>query len=195
MTLNTNLRKHLILIWENRIDTEGIVLYPAFVFHDVVYAMLLFSSIRDISYCSLSLQPGKVGAIFASIPLPIIAALNCVLFGYVCKFSLINCLCRALLIINLTRICNLGYAASAGLGFLQFCNLNSFRTKFVLGSSFFLGLSIPQYFIENFHVKHQHGWVRGLNRNQSMKFNSQWRGSQDSLFKLEFPMCLDYDQI
>lgn len=139
---------------------------PGFVVHDVVYAVLLFSSISDISYYTLSLQPGKVGAIFASIPLPIIAALNCVLLGYVCKFYLSNCLSRALLVMNLTRVCNLGYAASAGLGFLQFCNLNSFRTKFVLGSSFFLGLSIPQYFIEIFHVKHQHGWVRGLNRNQ-----------------------------
>ncbi|WVZ19789.1 hypothetical protein V8G54_007111 [Vigna mungo] len=124
--------------------------------------VLLFSSISDISYCTLSLQPGKVGAIFASIPLPIIAALNCVLLGYVCKFSLTNCLCRALLVMNLTRVYNLGYAASAGLGFLQFCNLNSFRTKFVLGSSFFLGLSIPQYFIEIFHVKHQHGWFNDM---------------------------------
>ncbi|ESW08763.1 hypothetical protein PHAVU_009G072500 [Phaseolus vulgaris] len=40
----------------------------------------------------------------------------------------------------------------------MFFNLNSFRTKFVLGSSFFLGLSIPQSFIEIFHVKHQHSW-------------------------------------
>lgn len=36
--------------------------------------------------------------------------------------------------------------ASAGLGLLQFCNLNSFRTKFILGFSFFMGLSVPQYF-------------------------------------------------
>ncbi|KAM0968263.1 hypothetical protein ACFX2A_016937 [Malus domestica] len=64
---------------------------------------------------------GKFGALFASIPTPIIAALSCVLFGYV---------------------------ASAGLGFLQFCNLNSFRTKFVLGFSFFMGISVPQYFRE-----------------------------------------------
>lgn len=35
-----------------------------------------------------------------------------------------------------------------GLSYLQFCNLNSFRTKFVLGFSIFLGLSIPQYFNE-----------------------------------------------
>ncbi|XWS54670.1 hypothetical protein CRYUN_Cryun10bG0108400 [Craigia yunnanensis] len=64
---------------------------------------------------------GKFGAVLASIPLPIMAALYCVLFAYV---------------------------ASAGLSLLQFCNLNSFRTKFILGFSLFMGLSIPQYFNE-----------------------------------------------
>ncbi|XVF69347.1 hypothetical protein PTKIN_Ptkin11bG0073500 [Pterospermum kingtungense] len=66
----------------------------------------------------------KFGAFFASIPLPIVAALYCVLFGFV---------------------------SSAGLSFLQFCNLNSFKTKFILGFSFFLGLSVPQYFREYYH--------------------------------------------
>ncbi|GAB4853419.1 N alpha-acetyl-transferase [Ancistrocladus abbreviatus] len=61
---------------------------------------------------------GKFGAVLASIPLPIFAAVYCVLFAYV---------------------------ASAGLGILQFCNMNSFRTKFILGLSLFLGLSVPQY--------------------------------------------------
>ncbi|KAJ8559875.1 hypothetical protein K7X08_003933 [Anisodus acutangulus] len=37
---------------------------------------------------------------------------------------------------------------AGGLGFLQFCNLNSFRTKFILGFSVYLGLSILQYFNE-----------------------------------------------
>ncbi|KAJ4716132.1 Nucleobase-ascorbate transporter [Melia azedarach] len=64
---------------------------------------------------------GKFGAVLASIPLPIVAALYCVLFAYV---------------------------ASAGLSFLQFCNLNSFRTKFIIGFSLFMGLSVPQYFNE-----------------------------------------------
>nr|GMD16990.1 nucleobase-ascorbate transporter 7-like [Ipomoea batatas] len=64
---------------------------------------------------------GKFGAVFASIPAPIIAALYCLFFAYV---------------------------GSAGLSFLQFCNLNSFRTKFILGFSVFMGLSIPQYFNE-----------------------------------------------
>ncbi|KAJ0973681.1 hypothetical protein J5N97_015646 [Dioscorea zingiberensis] len=64
---------------------------------------------------------GKFGALFASIPFPIVAALYCVLFAY---------------------------TASAGLGFLQFCNLNSMRTKFILGFSLFMGLSVAQYFRE-----------------------------------------------
>ncbi|KAJ8640762.1 hypothetical protein MRB53_017456 [Persea americana] len=68
---------------------------------------------------------GKFGAVFASIPLPIVAALYCIFFVYV---------------------------ASAGLGYLQFCNLNSFRTKFILGFSFFMGLSVPQYFNEHASV-------------------------------------------
>ncbi|XP_038983844.1 nucleobase-ascorbate transporter 6-like isoform X1 [Phoenix dactylifera] len=64
---------------------------------------------------------GKFGAVFASIPGPIIAALYCIFFAYV---------------------------GAAGLSFLQFCNLNSFRTKFILGFSVFMGLSVPQYFNE-----------------------------------------------
>ncbi|TYH19060.1 hypothetical protein ES288_A05G322600v1 [Gossypium darwinii] len=66
----------------------------------------------------------KFGAFFASVPLPIVAAIYCVLFSFV---------------------------SSAGLSFLQFCNLNSFKTKFILGFSFFMGLSVPQYFREYFH--------------------------------------------
>ncbi|XP_060175974.1 nucleobase-ascorbate transporter 4-like isoform X1 [Lycium barbarum] len=62
---------------------------------------------------------GKFGAVLASIPLPIIGALYCVFFALM---------------------------SSAGLGLLQFCNLNSFRTKFILGLSIYLGLSVPQYF-------------------------------------------------
>ncbi|KAL8153292.1 hypothetical protein V2J09_011052 [Rumex salicifolius] len=64
---------------------------------------------------------GKFGAVLASIPLSIFAAIYCVLFAYV---------------------------ASSGLGLLQLCNLNSFRTKFIMGFALFMGLSIPQYFNE-----------------------------------------------
>ncbi|CAI9104255.1 OLC1v1002890C1 [Oldenlandia corymbosa var. corymbosa] len=62
---------------------------------------------------------GKFGAVLASIPLPIVGALYCVLFALM---------------------------STAGLGLLQFCNINSFRTKFILGFSIFMGLSVPQYF-------------------------------------------------
>ncbi|KAF7127216.1 hypothetical protein RHSIM_Rhsim11G0145800 [Rhododendron simsii] len=62
---------------------------------------------------------GKFGAILASIPLPIFAALQCILFAY---------------------------ETSAGLDLLQFCNLNNLRTMFIVGFSIFMGLSVPQYF-------------------------------------------------
>ncbi|KAL7091612.1 hypothetical protein ACP275_12G116400 [Erythranthe tilingii] len=68
---------------------------------------------------------GKFGAVFASIPSPIVAALYCLLFAYV---------------------------GVGGLGFLQFCNLNSFRTTFIIAFSIFMGLSVPQYFNEYLSV-------------------------------------------
>ncbi|KAK4492817.1 hypothetical protein RD792_000142 [Penstemon davidsonii] len=64
---------------------------------------------------------GKFGAVFASIPLPIFAALYCVLFGLV---------------------------GSVGLSFLQFTNMNSMRNLIITGLSLFLGISIPQFFNE-----------------------------------------------
>ncbi|KAJ4824047.1 N-terminal acetyltransferase [Turnera subulata] len=65
---------------------------------------------------------GKFGAFFASIPLPIFAAIYCVLFGIV---------------------------AAIGISFIQFANNNSMRNFYVLGLSLFLGISIPQYFVSN----------------------------------------------
>ncbi|KAK9153060.1 hypothetical protein Sjap_000540 [Stephania japonica] len=64
---------------------------------------------------------GKFGALFASIPFPIFAAIYCVLFGLV---------------------------ASVGLSFLQFTNMNSMRNLFITGVALFLGLSVPEYFRE-----------------------------------------------
>ncbi|XP_058100845.1 nucleobase-ascorbate transporter 2 [Magnolia sinica] len=64
---------------------------------------------------------GKFGALFASIPFTIFAAVYCVLFGLV---------------------------AAVGLSFLQFTNMNSMRNLFITGVSLFLGLSVPQYFYE-----------------------------------------------
>ncbi|KAG6416657.1 hypothetical protein SASPL_124092 [Salvia splendens] len=64
---------------------------------------------------------GKFGALFASIPFTIFAAIYCVMFGLV---------------------------ASVGLSFLQFTDMNSMRNLFIVGVSLFLGLSIPEYFRE-----------------------------------------------
>lgn len=92
---------------------------------------------------------GKFGAVFASIPSPIIAALYCLFFAYV---------------------------GSVGLSFLQFCNLNSFRTKFILGFSIFLGLSIPQYFNEYEAIKGYgpvHTGARWFNDMVNVPFSSE----------------------
>ncbi|KAJ0081062.1 hypothetical protein Patl1_10491 [Pistacia atlantica] len=72
---------------------------------------------------------GKFGALFASIPFTIFAAVYCVLFGLV---------------------------ASVGLSFLQFTNMNSMRNLFIVGVALFLGLSIPEYFRE-YTAKALHG--------------------------------------
>ncbi|XP_051123317.1 nucleobase-ascorbate transporter 6-like [Andrographis paniculata] len=79
---------------------------------------------------------GKFGAVFASIPTPIFAALYCIFFGYV---------------------------GVGGLGFLQFCQLNSFRNKFILAIPTFLGFTIPAYFNEYTAIK-GHGPVHTSGR-------------------------------
>ncbi|KAI3465383.1 hypothetical protein Pfo_022046 [Paulownia fortunei] len=75
---------------------------------------------------------GKFGAFFASIPLPIFAAIYCVLYGIV---------------------------AAIGISFIQFANNNSMRNIYILGVSLFLGISIPQYFVMNTDAA-GHGPVR-----------------------------------
>ncbi|XP_049414310.1 nucleobase-ascorbate transporter 1 isoform X1 [Solanum stenotomum] len=75
---------------------------------------------------------GKFGAVFASIPFPIYAALYCVLFGLV---------------------------GSVGLSFLQFTNLNCMRNLIITGLSLFLGISIPQFFNEYWYPA-RHGLVQ-----------------------------------
>ncbi|XP_059279259.1 nucleobase-ascorbate transporter 3 [Lycium ferocissimum] len=75
---------------------------------------------------------GKFGAFFAQIPLPIFAAIYCILYGIV---------------------------AAIGISFIQFANKNSMRNIYVLGISLFLGISIPQYFVMNTDVS-GHGPVR-----------------------------------
>ncbi|XP_059633375.1 nucleobase-ascorbate transporter 3 [Cornus florida] len=84
---------------------------------------------------------GKFGAFFASIPLPIFAAIYCVLYGIV---------------------------AATGITFIQFANKNSMRNIYVLGLSLFLAISIPQYFVMNTDaaghgpVKADGGWFNDI---------------------------------
>ncbi|KAE9586182.1 hypothetical protein Lal_00010325 [Lupinus albus] len=75
---------------------------------------------------------GKFGAFFASIPVSIFAAIYCVLYGIV---------------------------AAVGISMIQFANNNSMRNMYVLGLAFFLGISIPQYFVMN-SAPDGHGPVR-----------------------------------
>ncbi|CAL4944669.1 unnamed protein product [Urochloa decumbens] len=72
---------------------------------------------------------GRFGALFASIPFTLFAATYCVLFGYV---------------------------GAAGLSFMQFTNMNSMRNLFIIGTSLFLGFSIPEYF-SGFTMSNGHG--------------------------------------
>lgn len=62
----------------------------------------------------------KFGALFTTIPQPIIGGMYCAMFGMI---------------------------TAVGLSNLQFVDLNSARNLFILGLSFFMGLSLPEYFI------------------------------------------------
>ncbi|QCD78714.1 solute carrier family 23 [Vigna unguiculata] len=74
---------------------------------------------------------GKFGAVFASIPFPIFAAIYCVVFGLV---------------------------AAVGISFLQFTNMNSMRNLIITGLTLFLGISVPQFFNQYWTSSH-HGPV------------------------------------
>lgn len=65
---------------------------------------------------------GKFGAVFTTIPQPIVGGMYCAMFGMI---------------------------AAVGLSNLQFVNLNSARNLFILGFAFFMGLSVPEYFDAN----------------------------------------------
>jgi len=62
---------------------------------------------------------GKFGALFTTIPDPIVGGMYCAMFGMI---------------------------AAVGLSNLQFVDLNSTRNLFIIGFSFFMGLSVPEYF-------------------------------------------------
>jgi nucleobase transporter 1/2 len=62
---------------------------------------------------------GKFGALFTTIPQPIVGGMYCAMFGMI---------------------------TSVGLSNLQFVDLNSARNLFILGFALFMGLSVPEYF-------------------------------------------------
>lgn len=64
----------------------------------------------------------KFGAIFTTIPQPIVGGMYCAMFGMI---------------------------TAVGLSNLQYVNLNSPRNLFILGFSIFMGLSLPEYFGAN----------------------------------------------
>jgi nucleobase transporter 1/2 len=66
---------------------------------------------------------GKFGALFATVPLPIVGGMFCALFGMI---------------------------AAVGLSNLQFVDLNSARNLFIIGFSLFMGLTIPSYFTQTY---------------------------------------------
>ena len=61
----------------------------------------------------------KFGALFTTIPTPIVGGMYCAMFGMI---------------------------ASVGMSNLQSINLNSGRNLFIIGFAFFMGLSVPEYF-------------------------------------------------
>ena len=64
----------------------------------------------------------KFGALFTTIPQPIVGGMYCAMFGMI---------------------------AAVGLSNLQFIDLNSVRNLFILGFTFFMGLSVPEYFADH----------------------------------------------
>ncbi|NOZ75998.1 MAG: xanthine permease [FCB group bacterium] len=64
----------------------------------------------------------KFGALFTTIPQPIVGGMYCAMFGMI---------------------------TAVGLSNLQFVDLNSARNLFILGFAFFMGLSVPEYFSQH----------------------------------------------
>ena len=76
----------------------------------------------------------KFGALFTTIPSPVVGGMYCAMFGMI---------------------------ASVGLSNLQFVNLNSSRNLFIVGFAFFMGLSVPEYFIAN-PVEFEPAWAANI---------------------------------
>ncbi|GJM22766.1 MAG: xanthine permease [Planctomycetota bacterium] len=77
---------------------------------------------------------GKFGALFTTIPSPVVGGMYCAMFGMI---------------------------AAVGLSSLQFVDLNSGRNLFILGFALFMGLSVPEYFKAN-AVTAGPEWLRNI---------------------------------
>ncbi|NNF07229.1 MAG: xanthine permease, partial [Candidatus Eisenbacteria bacterium] len=77
---------------------------------------------------------GKFGALFTTIPQPIVGGMYCAMFGMI---------------------------AAVGLSNLQFVDLNSARNLFILGFALFMGLSLPEYIAAN-PVAFEPAWLASV---------------------------------
>ena len=76
----------------------------------------------------------KFGALFTTIPQPIVGGMYCAMFGMI---------------------------TAVGLSNLQFVDLNSIRNLFILGFAFFMGLSVPEYFAQQ-PMQFEPAWVASI---------------------------------
>ncbi len=76
----------------------------------------------------------KFGAIFTTMPGPVVGAMYCGLFGMI---------------------------AAVGLSNLVLCDMSSARNLFIIGFAFFMGLSLPEYFAK-FPMGETWGWAQFL---------------------------------
>lgn len=76
----------------------------------------------------------KFGALFTTIPQPIVGGMYCAMFGMI---------------------------VAVGLSNLQFVDLNSARNLFILGFAFFMGLSVPEYFAQQ-PIQFEPVWVASI---------------------------------
>ena len=89
---------------------------------------------------------GKFGALFVTIPNPIIGGVFIVMFG---QYSAANT--STSMSQNEAACADLcsGMITAVGISNLQFVDLNSSRNLFIIGFSFFFGLALPEYLKED----------------------------------------------
>ena len=97
---------------------------------------------------------GKVGAIFTTIPSPVMGGMFMVMFGVICAAGVSNLQVHALLISSILTQLHflflLLYAVFFSLwSHFQYTDMNSSRNIFIFGFSMFSGLVIPNWILNN----------------------------------------------